>query len=73
MSHAVVISKRDAEVLSLLEMTPATAAHLQQASVTFVGEPFRDERRVRERMQALGEAGLVQDFPAAVAGGGLRH
>ena len=74
MSQAVVISKRDAEVLSLLEMTPATAAHLQQASVTFVGEPFRDERRVRERMQALGAAGFVQDFlPAAVAGGGLRH
>ncbi|MCL4207653.1 MAG: replication-relaxation family protein [Pirellulaceae bacterium] len=73
MSHAVVIGKRDAEVLSLLEMTPATAAHLQQASATFAGEPFRDERRVRERLQTLGGAGLVQDFPAAVAGGGLRH
>jgi hypothetical protein len=73
MSHPVVIGKRDAEVLSLLEMTPATAAHLQQASVTFAGEPFRDERRVRERLQALGEAGLVQVFPAAVEGGGLRH
>jgi hypothetical protein len=73
MSHAVVISKRDAEVLSLLEMTPATAAHLQQASVTFAGEPFRDERRVRERMQSLSAAGFVHGFPAAVAGGGLRH
>ena len=73
MSHVVLLSKRDLEVLGLLEMTPATAAHLRQASATFSEEPFRDERRVRERMLALSNAGFVQSFPAAVAGGGLRH
>lgn len=73
MSHAILLSKRDVEVLGLLEMTPATAAHIRQASVTFSEESFRDERRVRERMQTLKSAGFVQGFPAAVAGGGLKH
>ena len=73
MSHVVLLSKRDLEVLGLLEMTPATAAHIRQASVTFAQEPFRDERRVRERMLTLTKAEFVQSFPAAVAGGGLRH
>jgi len=73
MSHVVLLSKRDLEVLGLLEMTPATAAHLRQGSVTFSEEPFRDERRVRERLLTLSNAGFVQSFPAAVAGGGLRH
>ena len=73
MSHAVILSKRDLEILGLLEMTPATATHIHKASKTFVGEPFRDERRVRERMLTLTNAGFVQSFPAAVAGGGLRH
>ena len=54
-------------------MTPATAAQLRKASVTFPGEPFRDERRVRERLQALGAAELVRAWPAAVSGGGLMH
>ena len=73
MSHPVALSKRDVEVLGLLEMTPATATHIQRASATFSAEPFRDERRVRERMLTLGQAGFVQTFPAAVAGGGLRQ
>jgi len=35
------------------------------------GELFRDERRVRERLQALADAGLVRNWPAAPPGGGL--
>lgn len=73
MSHPVILSKRDLALLGLLEMTPATAAQIRKASVTFSGEPFHDERRVRERMQTLAEAELVQGFPAAVSGGGMMH
>lgn len=73
MSHTVILSGRDLAVLGFLEMTPATAAHLRKASITFPEEPFRDERRVRERLQALADAGLVRVFPAAVGGGGLMH
>lgn len=70
MSQGVILSKRDSALLGLLEMTPLTASQIRKASVTFGDEPFRDERRVRERMQALGDAGLVKSWPAAVAGGG---
>lgn len=73
MAQGVILSRRDLAILSLLEMTPVTAALLCKASVTFGEEPFRDERRARERMQALGDAGFVQSWPAAVAGGGLMH
>lgn len=71
MSPAVTLSTRDRALLALLEMTPATAPLLRKASITFPEEPFRDERRVRERLQALAEAGLVRAFPAAIGGGGL--
>lgn len=37
----------------------------------FDGELFRDERRVRERLQALADAGFVRNWPAASPGGGL--
>jgi hypothetical protein len=73
MSHLVVLGKRDLELFGLLEMTPATATHIHRASGTFSEEPFRDERRVRERMLTLTQAGFVQPFPAAVPGGGLKH
>lgn len=73
MSQPVILSKRDLALLGLLEMTPATAAQVRKASVTFPVEPFRDERRVRERLQALASAGLVRSFPSAVSGGGLLH
>lgn len=73
MVQSVILSKRDFSLLGLLEMTPATAAQIRKASVTFDEEPFRDERRVRERMQALGDAGLVRSWPAAIGGGGLMH
>ena len=73
MVQSVILSKRDFSLLGLLEMTPATAAQIRKASVTFFEEPFRDERRVRERLQALGDAGLVRSWPAAIGGGGLMH
>src|SRR4051812_37250946 len=70
MAHIVNLSKRDLAVLCFLEMTPGSAAQVRKASVTFRGEPFRDERRVRERLQTLAAAGLIRSFPAAIGGGG---
>jgi hypothetical protein len=72
MAQGIILSQRDLALLRLLDVTPATAAHIRKASVTFGGQPFRDERRVRERLQALGDAGLVKSWPAAVPGGGLK-
>lgn len=73
MSSGVILSKRDLALLALLEITPLTAAQIRKASMTFGEEPFRDDRRVRERTQALGDAGFVTSWPAAGAGGGLMH
>ncbi len=73
MAQDINLSRRDLAILALLEMTPVTVALLRKASVTFGEEPFRDERRVRERMQALTEAGYVQTWSAALTGGGLLH
>lgn len=74
MPQDVVLSPRDLALLRLLDLTPATAVQIRKASVTFGDEPFRDERRVRDRMQALADAGLVRSFPAAIPGGGvMRH
>lgn len=73
MSQAVILSKRDRGLLAFLEMTPATATQIRKASVTFGEDPFLDERRARERLQSLSDARLVRSWPAAVAGGGLRH
>lgn len=70
MSQGVALSPRDLAILRLLDLTPATAVQIRKASVTFGDEPFKDERRVRERMQSLGDAGLVRSFPAAISGGG---
>lgn len=70
MSQAVVLSKRDLALLRLFDLIPATALQIRKASITFGDEPFKDERRVRERLQTLGDAGLVRSFPAAISGGG---
>ena len=64
------LAPRDLALLVLLDRTPATAAQIVKASITFGGEPFRNERRVRERMQALGRTGLVRAFTLAISGGG---
>ncbi len=73
MSHSVNLSPRDFALLRLLEMTPATAAQIRKASATFPGEPFRDERRARERLQTLTNAGFTRTHSATVVGGGLSH
>lgn len=71
MTQTINISGRDMSLLRFLDLTPATAAQIRKVSVTFNGVPFRDKRRVRERMQTLADAGLVKSWPAAIPGGGL--
>jgi len=60
-------------LLRLLSWTPATTALLQRANSTFEGGQFSDERRLRERLQSLSEAGLIRLWPTAHAGGGLQN
>lgn len=67
------LSPRDRDLLQLLDRTPATAALLLKASSTFAGQAFRDERRVRERLQQLTDAGLVRRFRLGQAGGGMMN
>ena len=71
MTQTINISGRDMSLLRFLDLTPATAVQIRKVSMTFEGEAFRDERRVRERMQALADAGLVKSWSAAISGGGL--
>ncbi len=70
-SQGIILSERDLAALRLLDLTPATAVQIRKASVTFDGETFRDERRVRERLQTLGDVGLIRSWQTAVPGGGL--
>ena len=67
------LAPRDQAVLMLLNRTPATTAQMVRASAAFAGEPFRDERRARERLQALAQAKLVRSYSLAVTGGGLAN
>lgn len=73
MSTRVNLSPRDASMLRLLSWTPAATALLMRASSAFDGGPFSDERRLRERLQALCGAGAVRSWPMAQAGGGLQN
>lgn len=73
MSIRVSLSPRDRSLLRLLSWTPATTALLLRASRTFDDGPFTDERRLRERLQALSEAGIVCSWSTAHAGGGLQN
>lgn len=70
-TSAISLSERDLAVLRLLDLTPATAAQIRKASGSFDADAFRDERRVRERMQTLADAGFVKSWPTAIPGGGL--
>lgn len=65
----VSLTPRDLSVLRLLEWTPLTTALLLRASETFDGEPFPDHRRLRERLQALSDAGFVRSWTTAKSGG----
>jgi hypothetical protein len=67
------LSPRDRSLLRLLSWTPATTAMLVRASIAFEREPFADERRLRERLQALSEAGIVRSWPTAYGSGGLQN
>src|SRR5437868_5593763 len=69
----VSLSPRDRSLLRLLSWTPATTALLWRASSTFEGERFPDERRLRERLQALTEAKVLRSWSTAHAGGGLQN
>lgn len=71
-THTVLFTPRDQAILLLLSRTPATKQLILRASRTFPGEPFRDERRVRERMHALAHAGLVRAW-GATAVGSIQH
>ncbi|MFL5330496.1 MAG: replication-relaxation family protein [Gemmataceae bacterium] len=73
MSTHVEITPRDTDLLQLLSWTPATTALLYKASIAFPGGSFADERRLRERLQALAEGDLVRAFSTANVGGGLRN
>jgi hypothetical protein len=73
MSNRVSLSPRDLSLLRLLSWTPATTDLLDRASSAFDGGPFTDERRLRERLQALCEADFVRSWPTAHAGGGLQN
>ena len=71
MAQEVILSPRDLAILRLLDATPLTAAQIGKVSVTFDAGTFRDERRVRERMQTLKAAGFIRNWSAAIPGGGL--
>jgi len=73
MATSVILSARDLSLLKLLSWTPATTTLLRRASVTFDGEPFHSERRLRERLQALATVGFVRFWSTAHAGGGLEN
>jgi hypothetical protein len=73
MSTRVSVSARDMAVLRLLSWTPAPTALLLRASSTFEGGPFADERRLRERLQALSQAGIIRAWATARSGGGLQN
>ena len=71
MTNSVQLSPRDRSLLQLLSWTPATTMLLLQASSTFAGGSFTDERRLRERLQTLERAGFVRHWSTATIGGGL--
>ncbi|MDZ4683519.1 MAG: replication-relaxation family protein [Planctomycetaceae bacterium] len=73
MTNPVQLSPRDRSLLQLLSRTPATTVLLVQASRTFDGGAFADERRLRERLQALGQAGFTRHWSTATIGGGLQN
>lgn len=63
-----VLSARDHAILRLLSRTPATTSLLFKASVTFGSAPFGNERRLRERLQALLRANLVRSWTTGLTG-----
>lgn len=66
---APLVTDRDLDILAALERFPLTAFQLLTLSKTFP-QPFTDERRVRERLQALVSAKRIRKFRYAIAGPG---
>jgi hypothetical protein len=64
-----LVTPRDEEVLTALERVPRTAEQLVKLSVTF-NHAFGSTRTVRERLQALGDAGWVRSSRYATTNGG---
>src|SRR4051794_37648789 len=64
-----LLTPRDLEILTALDYAPLTARQLLKLSCTFA-QPFPNERRVRDRLQALGSAGRVRRWQYATAGRG---
>jgi hypothetical protein len=73
MATSVFLSARDISLLRLLSWTPATTSLLLKACVTFDGEPFQDERRLRERLLTLCRADFLRAWAAAFGRGGLEN
>lgn len=73
MSNRISLTPRDRSLLRLLSWTPLTTTLLLRASETFDEGPFTDERRLRERLQVLGERGVVRAWSTGHAGGGLQN
>jgi hypothetical protein len=61
-----LLTARDFEIMAGLDRCPLTAVQLLKLSRTF-GRPFTTERRVRERLQVLCDAGRVRRSQYATA------
>ena len=68
----IIISPRDESLLRLLSRTVLTKNLILKANALFA-EPFLNERRVRERLQALQAAGLLRGFTTGAAGSLLHY
>jgi hypothetical protein len=64
-----LLTPRDLEILTALDHCPLTARQLLKLSRTF-DYPFPNERRVRDRLQALGDSGRVRLWQYATASRG---
>ncbi len=73
MTNTITLSDRDRAILRLLSWTPLTTTLLLRASSTFPGDPFGNERRLRERLQTLAGVGFIRSWSTAHAGGGLQN
>jgi hypothetical protein len=73
MTNPITLSERDRALLRMLSWTSLTTVLLLRASATFPGEQFGNERRLRERLQAMEGVGFVRSFRSSHTGGGLQN
>src|SRR5947208_8276573 len=64
-----LVTPRDLDVLNALDHCPMTAVQLLKFSQTF-DSPFPTEKRVRDRLHLLSDAGRVRRWQYATAGRG---